>query len=120
MCLALLKFDQPFKIMNKICGLPIADKAGARISPDGRWLAYPVVGAKQGAILDLTSVFTGGKPKLGNLTVPSKAVWLKPQAFVVDNGKKFVKLDPGGQADKVETLDEDSDGVVLIEPLTQK
>jgi hypothetical protein len=120
MCLALLKFDQPFKIMNKVCGLPIADKAGARISPDGRWLAYPVVGAKQVAILDLTSVFTGGKPKLWNLTVTNKTMWLNAKTFVVDNGKKFVKLDPSGQADKVETLDEDSDGVVLIEPLTQK
>ncbi|WP_432985304.1 hypothetical protein [Dactylosporangium sp. CA-233914] len=118
MCLAQLLFDQPFKIAKKFCGLPMATKGGARISPDGRWLAYPVAGAGQVAILDLTTVFDGGKPKLWKLAVTDKTVWLNAKTFVVDNGNKFLKLDPTGKADNVEQLDQESDGVVLIEPLT--
>ncbi|WP_433613320.1 hypothetical protein ACQP2P_03830 [Dactylosporangium sp. CA-139114] len=121
MCLAQLQFDQPFKIMKKACGLPVAAPAGARISPDGRWLAYPVVGLKQVAILDLTAVFDPGfKAKLWNLAVTTKTMWLNTKTFVVDNSKKFLKLDPTGQADQVDQLDQESDGVVLIEPLAAK
>jgi hypothetical protein len=120
MCLAELKFDQPFKVEERVCGLPVAAKAGARISPDGHWLAYPVEGAKQVAILDLTTVFDGGKAKLWNLTVTPKTVWLNAKTFVVDNGKKFLKLDPAGKAGDVEQLDQESDGAVLIEPLIDK
>ncbi|WP_426509951.1 hypothetical protein ACPPVO_04130 [Dactylosporangium sp. McL0621] len=120
MCLALLQFDQPFKIIKKFCGLPVAAEDGARISPDGHWLAYPVVGAKQVAILDLTTVFTGGKVKLWNLAVTAKTVWLNAKTFVVDNGKKFLKLDPTGKADDVEPLDQESQDAVLIEPLVEK
>jgi hypothetical protein len=117
MCLALLLLGQPFTIEKQFCGLPPAAAAGSRVSPDGHWLAYPVDGAKQVAILDLTTVFSGGKPKLWNLTVTQKTVWLNPTTFVVDNGAKFVALDPTGTAGKFETLDEASAGVVLIEPL---
>ncbi|GAA2376212.1 hypothetical protein GCM10010170_080190 [Dactylosporangium salmoneum] len=121
MCLALLKFGQPFTIQNKICGLPAAAKLGGRISPDGRWLAYPVAGLKQVAMLDLAAVFTGAKPKLWNLTVTTKTVWLNATTFVVDNGKKFLKLNPTDGGSDPEPLDQDSgqesDQVVLIEPL---
>jgi hypothetical protein len=121
MCLALLQFDQPFKTVSRICGLPVAAKAGGRISPDGHWLAYPVEGNKQVAILDLTKVFTGGTAKLWDLAVnPAKTVWLNATAFVVDNGKKFLKLDPTGKAGAYEPLDSDSAGVVLIEPLEDR
>ncbi|WP_432834726.1 hypothetical protein [Dactylosporangium sp. CA-092794] len=117
MCLALLRFDQPFKVADHVCGLPIAAEEGARISPDGHWLAYPILGDKQVAILDLTSVFKSGKAKTWDLTVTGKTAWLNPTTFVVDDGKQFLKLDPGGKDNASETLDADSDGVVLIEPL---
>ncbi|GAA3448475.1 hypothetical protein [Dactylosporangium matsuzakiense] len=136
MCLALLQFDQPFKVKSKACGLPVAAKDGARISPDGHWLAYPVVGLKQVAILDLTTVFlttnanasaaATTRAKLWNLTVTAKTVWLNAKTFVVDTGKKFLKLDPTGKADLTQPLDQDqdqdqgTDGVVLIEPLTEQ
>ncbi|MEV6923477.1 hypothetical protein AB0M46_03030 [Dactylosporangium sp. NPDC051485] len=125
MCLALLKFGQPFTIQKQVCGLPVAAKVGGRISPDGRWLAYPVAGLKQVAMLDLAAVFTaaGAKPKLWTLTVTTKTVWLNATTFVVDNGKKFLKLNPAaGGADPV-PLDQDpgqeteTAQVVLIEPL---
>ena len=35
MCLALLALDQPFKVVQRRCGLPVAAKAGGRVSPDG-------------------------------------------------------------------------------------
>lgn len=117
MCLALLQFDQPFKVKQKVCGLPVAAKAGGRISPDGRWLAYPVEGAKQVAFVDLTTVFSDGKAKLWRLGVTDKTMWLNTNTFVVDDGKRFLKLDPTGKVDDYQTLDQDSNGVVLIEPL---
>jgi len=117
MCLALLLLDQPFKVKEKLCGLPPAARAGSRISPDGHWLAYPVQGAKQVAILDLTKVFTGGKPNLWNLAVTGKTVWLNATTFVVDNGSKFLALNPAAQDGRFETMNQPSDGVVLIEPL---
>ncbi|MFG2037560.1 hypothetical protein [Dactylosporangium sp. NPDC048998] len=120
MCLALLEFDQPFKTKYRVCGLPMAAKGGGRISPDGRWLAYPVEGLKQVAILDLTTVFTGGKAKVWNLSVTPKNVWLNPTTFVVDNGKKFLKLNPGAKTSEYQELDQESDGAVLIEPLADQ
>ncbi|MGI5247084.1 hypothetical protein [Dactylosporangium sp. CA-139066] len=124
MCLAQLLFDQPFTVKNKICGLPMAAKLGGRISPDGRWLAYPVEGLKQVAIVDLTTVFTGAKPKLWPLTVTAKTVWLNSTTFVVDTGRKFLKLNPTGKTGDYQPLDQDepddqetTDQVVLIEPL---
>ncbi|HTJ32492.1 MAG TPA: hypothetical protein VL738_04625 [Dactylosporangium sp.] len=121
MCLAQLQFDQPFTIKSKICGLPVAAKAGGRISPDGRWLAYPVDGYKSVAILDLTTVFTGAKAKLWDLSVTAKTVWLNATTFVVDNGKKFLKLNPTAKTTEYAPLDDDqaqeSDQVVLIELL---
>ncbi|MFI5906460.1 hypothetical protein [Dactylosporangium sp. NPDC051541] len=137
MCLALLQFDQPFRIKNKMCGLPVAAKDGARISPDARWLAYPVAGLKQVAIVDLTTVFLttnasaaaspAARAKLWNLAVTGKTVWLSAKMFVVDTGKKFLTLDPTGRADQTpQPLDQDqdqnqgTDGVVLIEPLTEQ
>ncbi|GGM56538.1 hypothetical protein ACFFX1_29345 [Dactylosporangium sucinum] len=116
MCLALLSLAQPFNVRNRICGLPKAAKAGSRISPDGHWLAYPVDGQKQVAMLDLTKVFTSGeKPRTWNVSVTTKTVWLNATTFVVDNGTRFQALYPDG---KVETLDQTSDGVLLVEPLT--
>ncbi|MEV8513245.1 hypothetical protein [Dactylosporangium sp. NPDC051484] len=121
MCLALLEFDQPFKTKNTRCGLPMAAKeGGARISPDGRWLAYPVKGLKQVAILDLTTVFPDGKPKVWDLSVTSNTVWLNATTFVVDNGKKFLKLNPGAKTSEYDSLDQESDGAVLIEPLADQ
>jgi hypothetical protein len=117
MCLALLLLDQPFKVQERLCGLPPAARVGSRISPDGHWLAYPVEGSKQVAILDLTTVFSGGKPNLWNLTVTTKTVWLNATTFVVDNGTKFLALTATTKDGKFETLDQPSDGVVLIEPL---
>ena len=35
MCLAKLSLDQPFKVEQRRCGLPVAAKAGGRVSPDG-------------------------------------------------------------------------------------
>jgi hypothetical protein len=122
MCLAQLLFDQPFTVKSKICGLPVAAKIGGRISPDGRWLAYPVEGLKQVAIVDLTTVFAGAKAKLWTLAVTAKTVWLNATTFVVDTGKKFLKLNPTGKTGDYQPLDEDepeqaTDQVVLIEPL---
>ncbi|UWP83565.1 hypothetical protein [Dactylosporangium fulvum] len=114
MCLAWLQLDQPFKVLNKVCGLPLAERNGSRVSPDGHWLAYPVNGRKQVAIVDLTTVFTDGKSRLLNLNVTTKTVWLNATTFVVDNGDTFQALSPDG---KMETLGVDSNGVVLIEPL---
>ncbi|WP_238016428.1 hypothetical protein KZZ52_04235 [Dactylosporangium sp. AC04546] len=117
MCLALLSLAQPFKVKNRVCGLPRAAKAGSRISPDGHWLAYPVEGQKQVAMLDLTAVFTPGSktPRIWDFTVTTKTVWLNATTFLVDNGTRFQALYPDG---KSENLDQMSADVVLIEPLT--
>ncbi|GAA0740366.1 hypothetical protein GCM10010199_65040 [Dactylosporangium roseum] len=114
MCLARLLLDQPFTEMKRICGLPPAERNGSRVSPGGHWLAYPVSGRKQVAIIDLTTVFTDGKARVVNLDVTTKTVWLNATTFVVDNGDTFQALSTDG---KLETLGVDSANVVLIEPL---
>ncbi|MFC5000498.1 hypothetical protein ACFPIJ_21995 [Dactylosporangium cerinum] len=120
MCLALLTLGQPFKVAQRRCGLPMAAKAGGgRVSPDGQWLAYPVEGLKQVAVLDLTKIFTdaAAKAKTWALKVTTKTVWMNPTTFVVDSGGKFRAIIPtSAEADTPEPLAE-SEGVVLIEPL---
>ena len=117
MCLALLALDQPFKVMQRRCGLPVAAKAGGRVSPDGNWLAYPVEGFKQVAMLDLTKIFTGAAVKTWPLNVTTKTVWMNASTFVVDSGGKFRAITPTAAAGTSESLNTQSDGVVLIEPL---
>jgi hypothetical protein len=120
MCLALLALDRPspFKVTQRRCGLPMAAKAGGRVSPDGNWLAYPVEGLKQVAMLDLTKVFTGAAAKTWTLQVTTKTVWLNASTFVVDSGGKFRAITPTAAAGTSESLNNsESEGVVLIEPL---
>ncbi|MDG6100535.1 hypothetical protein Daura_03705 [Dactylosporangium aurantiacum] len=117
MCLALLALDQPFKVVQRRCGLPVAAKAGGRVSPDGNWLAYPVEGLKQVAVLDLTKIFTGGAAKTWTLNVTTKTVWMNASTFVVDSGGKFRAISPTAVAGTSESLNTESEGVVLIEPL---
>ncbi|MFF5234794.1 hypothetical protein [Dactylosporangium sp. NPDC000521] len=121
MCLAMLTLDQPFKVAQRRCGLPVAAKAGGRVSPDGHWLAYPVDGLKQVAMLDLTKVFdtatavAAAAVKTWNLTVTTKTVWMNATTFVVDSGGKFRAITP--TAATPEPLNVESEGVVLIELL---
>ena len=117
MCLALLALDQPFKVVQRRCGLPVAANAGGRVSPDGNWLAYPVQGLKQVAVLDLTKIFTGAAAKTWPLNVTTKTVWMNASTFVVDSGGKFRAISPTAAAGTSESLNTESDGVVLIEPL---
>ncbi|MEV0136477.1 hypothetical protein AB0H83_49650 [Dactylosporangium sp. NPDC050688] len=118
MCLALLALDQPFEVVQWRCGLPVAAKAGGgRVSPDGKWLAYPVEGLKQVAVLDLTKIFTGGAVKTWTLNVTTKTVWMNASTFVVDSGGKFCAITPTAAAGTFESLNTESEGVVLIEPL---
>lgn len=116
MCLALLALDQPFKVVQRRCGLPVAAAAGGRVSPDGNWLAYPVQGLKQVAVLDLTKIFTGAAAKTWTLNVTTKTVWMNASTFVVDSGGKFRAITPT-VAGTSESLNTESEGVVLIEPL---
>jgi hypothetical protein len=117
-CLALLVPAQPFKVSAKSCGVPEPAGAGGGVSPDGRWLAYPVATVAQIAMLDLKQVFSGTpKPQVWNLkTASARTVWLSPNALVVDTGGKFVTLDPN-QPTKQEPAAGSSTGKVLIEPL---
>ncbi|GAA1562092.1 hypothetical protein GCM10009827_099440 [Dactylosporangium maewongense] len=121
MCLAMLTLDQPFTVAQRRCGLPVAAKAGGRVSPDGHWLAYPVDGLKQVAMLDLTKVFdaatVAAAVKTWPLTVTTKTVWMNATTFVVDSGGKFRVITPTGAAGFSEPLNVESDGVVLIELL---
>lgn len=117
MCLALLALDQPFKVVQRRCGLPAAAKAGGRVSPDGSWLAYPVEGLKQVAMLDLTKIFAGAAVKTWPLSVTTKTVWMNASTFVVDSGGKFRAITPTATAGTSESLNTQSEGVVLIEPL---
>ncbi|MET7421249.1 hypothetical protein [Dactylosporangium sp. NPDC005555] len=118
MCLALLTLDQPFKEMKRRCGLPVAAKAGGRVSPDGHWLAYPVAGLKQIAMLDLTKIFDGTTAaKTWTLTVTTKTVWMNAATFVVESDGKFRAITPTAANGASEQLDGKSDGVVLVEPL---
>jgi hypothetical protein len=121
MCLALLTLGQPFKVAQRRCGLPMAAKAGGgRVSPDGHWLAYPVEGLKQVAVLDLTKIFTDAAAKTWTktwkLNVTTKTVWMNATTFVVDSGGKFRAIIPTAAEDAAEPLS-GSEGVVLIEPL---
>lgn len=120
MCLAMLTLGQPFKVEQRRCGLPVAAKTGGRVSPDGHWLAYPVDGLKQVAVLDLTKIFTDAAArtwtKTWTLKVTTKTVWMNPNTFVVDSGGKFRAIIPTSAEDSTEPLVE-SEGVVLIEPL---
>jgi hypothetical protein len=118
-CLALLVPAAPFKVTAKSCGVPEPAVVGGGVSPDGRWLAYPVASAAQIAMLDLKQAFSGGapKPQVWNLKTASvRTVWLNPNALVVDTGGKFVTLDPN-QPTKQEQAAGSSTGKVLIEPL---
>jgi hypothetical protein len=120
MCLAQLTLGQPFKVAQRRCGLPTAAKAGGRVSPDGHWLAYPVDGLKQVAVLDLTKIFTSAVAtawtKIWSLKVTTKTVWMNATTFVVDSGGKFRAIIPTAAEGASEPLVE-SEGVVLIEPL---
>lgn len=117
MCLALLALDQPFKVLQQRCGLPMAAKSGGRVSPDGHWLGYPVEGLKQIAMLDLTKIFEGAAAKTWTMTVTTKTVWINATTFVVDSGGKFFAITPTAAAGTSEPLHVDSKDVVLIEPL---
>jgi hypothetical protein len=118
MCLALLTLDQPFKESKRRCGLPVAAKAGGRVSPDGHWLAYPVEGLKQVAMLDLTKVFDGATAAVTwTLQVTMKTVWMNATTFVVESTGKFLAISTTGAAGASEQLEGKSDGVVLVEPL---
>ncbi len=117
MCLALLALDQPFKVLHQRCGLPMAAKAGGRVSPDGHWLAYPVEGLKQIAVLDLTKIFDGAAAKTWTMAVTTKTVWSNATTFVVDSGGKFLAITPTATPGSSEPLHVDSKDVVLIEPL---
>ncbi|MFC4047333.1 hypothetical protein ACFO1B_53770 [Dactylosporangium siamense] len=122
MCLALLTLGQPFKVTQRRCGLPMAAKAGGgRVSPDGQWLAYPVEGLKQVAVLDLTKIFTDAAAKTWTKTwtlkVTTKTVWMNATTFVVDSGGKFrAIIATAAEGSTAEPLVESED-VVLIEPL---
>ncbi|WP_327006452.1 hypothetical protein OHA72_03730 [Dactylosporangium sp. NBC_01737] len=120
MCLAMLTLGQPFKVEQRRCGLPVAAKTGGRVSPDGHWLAYPVEGLKQVAVLDLTKIFTDAVAKVWSKTwslkVSTKTVWMNATTFVVDSGGKFRAIIPTATEGTSEPLVE-SEGVVLIEPL---
>jgi hypothetical protein len=123
MCLALLTLGQPFKVAQQRCGLPMAAKAGGRVSPDGHWLAYPVEGLNQVAVLDLTKIFTDAAAKAWSKTwtlkVTTKTVWMNVTTFVVDSGGKFRAIIPTAAEGTTEAIagGSGSEGVVLIEPL---
>ena len=120
LCLALLVPEQPFKVQDKTCGLPAAVEQGGGVSPDGRWLAYPVAGHKQIAMVDLSEVFRAEDPRIrvwDAQTASARTVWLNSTTFVVDNGTNFVSLNPTQQG-RVDTVQGGSAGKILVEPLT--
>jgi hypothetical protein len=118
-CIALLVPAQPFKVTAKTCGLPAPAVDGGGVSPDGRWLAYPVANATQVAMFDVKDLFSSApKPRLWDLKADSaRTVWLGPSSLVVDAGGTFVTLDPS-QPTKAESAQGSSTGKVLIEPLS--
>jgi hypothetical protein len=119
-CFALLVPDQPFKVTAKTCGLPEPTAAGGGISPDGRWLAYPVKGESKVAAVDLKLLFssTPTGPVLWSFKAPcTRTIWVGKSSLAVDTGGKFVQLDPT-QPNKQETAQGTSTGTVLVEPLT--
>jgi hypothetical protein len=116
MCLAVLLPAQPFSVIDQRCGLPLPDGVDAGISPDGHWLAYPVAGATQVAVLDLDSLPDAPKPRLVDLKAGcSRVFWVGDNSLVVDTGSQFVAIDP--RQGRQETAQGNSDGTVPIEPL---
>jgi hypothetical protein len=116
MCLAVLLPAQPFSITDERCGLPLPDSVDGGMSPDGHWLAYPVAGSAQVAVLDVTSLGDAPKPRLVNLKSNcSRVFWVGDNSLVVDAGGRFVAIDP--RQGKQETAQGKSDGTVPIEPL---
>ena len=118
MCLAVLLPAQPFSITDRRCGLPLPDSVDGGISADGHWLAYPVAGAAQVAVLDLSdSLADAPKPRLVNLKAGcSRVFWVGANSLVVDVDGRFVAIDP--RQGKQETAQGKSDGTVPIEPLS--
>lgn len=116
-CLALLLPAQPFTVTNQRCGLPEPASVAGGISPDGRWLAYPVAGAAQVAILDLSGFSGTPKPRLVDLKASCDRVfWVGDSSLVVDAAGQFTAIDPR-QPGNQETAQGKSDGTVPIEPL---
>jgi hypothetical protein len=116
MCLAVLLAAQPFSVTDQRCGLPLPDGVDGGISPDGHWLAYPVAGANQVAVLDLTSQSDPAKPRLITLKAGcSRVFWVGDNSLVVDADGQFVAIDP--RQGHQETAQGKSDGTVPIEPL---
>lgn len=116
MCLAVLLPAQPFSITDERCGLPLPDSVEGGISPDGHWLAYPVAGAAQVAVLDVSSLGDAPKPRLVSLKAAcSRVFWVGDNSLVVDAAGQFVAIDP--RQGKQETAQGKSDGTVPIEPL---
>jgi hypothetical protein len=118
MCLAVLLPAQPFSITDRRCGLPLPDSVDGGISADGHWLAYPVAGAAQVAVLDLSnSLADAPKPRVVNLKAGcSRVFWVGDNSLVVDVAGRFVAIDP--RQGKQETAQGKSDGTVPIEPLS--
>jgi hypothetical protein len=116
MCMAVLLPAQPFSITDERCGLPLPASVEGGISPDGHWLAYPVGGASQVAVLDVSSLADAPKPRLVNLKAGcSRVFWVGINSLVVDVAGQFVAIDP--RQGKQETAQGKSDGTVPIEPL---
>ncbi len=102
---------------NQRCGLPEPASVAGGISPDGRWLAYPVAGAAQVAILDLSGFSGTPKPRLVDLKASCDRVfWVGDSSLVVDAAGQFTAIDPR-QPGNQETAQGKSDGTVPIEPL---
>ncbi len=116
MCLAVLLPAQPFEVTGERCGLPLPGGVDGGISPDGHWLAYPVAGATEVAVLDLNRPADPPKPRLVTLKAGcSRVFWVGDNALVVDAAGQFVAIDP--RQGHQETAQGKSDGTVPIEPL---
>jgi hypothetical protein len=117
-CLAVLLPAQPFTVTEQRCGLPEPGSVDGGMSPDGRWLAYPVDGSAQVAVLDLMSGLAGmPKPRLVDLKADcARVFWVGDNSLVVDTNGRFVAIDPR-QPGQQETAQGKSDGTVPIEPL---
>jgi hypothetical protein len=117
-CLAMLLPAQPFTVTEQRCGLPQPSSIDGGMSPDGRWLAYPVDGSAQVAVLDLQNELADmPKPRLVDLKADcARVFWVGDNSLVVDADGQFVAIDPR-QPGKQETAQGKSDGTVPIEPL---
>jgi hypothetical protein len=120
LCLALLTPATPFKVAGKVCGVPEPTEHQGGISPDGRWLAYPVAGSSKVVMFDVNGLFTGPpEPQVFDLDAAAKRTfWVGDDNLVVDSGGRFVTLDPTHPEQTQPAPDGSSDGKVLIEPLT--